>query len=293
MSTKLKISLLKTLKGHKQSIYSICEDGQQGFFSAGSDGFLVHWKNITSNDGELFAQIGEAVYSIFWDKENEQLIAGTQSGHLYILKKGNAPRRKFAHSKGVFAIKKHGNIFVTGGGDGRLIFWDLKFHIKKEFNVFKKSIRDVAIINSNYYVIGSTGECALIQSGNDINIMKMGENSIFAIQINNGTIITAGREAKIRLHTMDFEILESINAHWYTIHTLAMNLKSELLASAGMDKRIRFWELNSMTPLYSIDPTKDEIAHKSSVNKLIWLNADTLVSCSDDAQIKCWKVSII
>ena len=293
MSTKLKISLFKTLTGHKQSVYSICEDGLGGIFSAGSDGFIVNWKDISCGDGELFAQIGEAVYCIFWDKENEQLIAGTQSGNLFILKKGNEPIQKLAHSKGVFVIKKHNNKIITGGGDGRLIYWDFDFNISQEIAVFNKSIRDIAIKNNKYYVVGSTGECALIESEKLIEHVRMGENSIFAVCVENGNIITAGREALIRSHTKEFELLEIINAHWFTIHALALNIHGRILVSAGMDKRIRFWDLNSMSPLNSIDPNKDETAHKSSVNKLIWLNKETLISCSDDAQIKCWKVSII
>lgn len=293
MSTKLQISLFKSLTGHKQSVYSLCEDGLGGIFSAGSDGFIVHWKDISSGDGELFAQIGEAVYCIFWDEENEHLIAGTQSGNLYILKKGNEPIKKIAHSQGAFVIKKHNNKIITGGGDGRLIFWELDFNISQDLAVFKKSIRDIAVYKNQYFVVGSTGECSLIESGKQIEIVTLGKNSIFTVCIKDGNIITGGREAVIRVHTKDFELFELTNAHWFTIHTLALSIDREILVSAGMDKRIRFWDLNTMNPLGSVDPNKDEFAHKSSVNKIIWLNAETLISCSDDALIKCWKVSRI
>ena len=291
MSTKLHISLINILTGHKQSVYAICEDGISGIFSAGSDGFIVHWKDINSGDGELFAQIGESIFSVFWDKQKEQIIAGTKSGDVYILKKGTEPIIKKAHSKGVFIIKKYGENFLTGGGDGRLVFWDDYLNPSTQLKVFDKSIRDVIIVDQVLHVVGSTGECAVINTDKIETSVKIAENSIFSICIKKKYIITAGREAVIRIHDRDFELLDTINAHWFTIHSLALSPTSELLASGGMDKRIRIWDFENFNPLGSVDPNKDIDAHKSSVNKLIWLDSTTLISCSDDAQIKCWKVS--
>ncbi len=291
MSTKLHISLFKTLTGHTQSVYSICEDGKGGFYSAGADGFIVHWKDINSDNGELFAQLGESIFSVFWDNENEQIIAGTKSGDLYILKKGSDPIIKKSHSKGVFVIKKYGKNFLSGGGDGRLVIWDDFINPKAQLQVFNKSIRDVFEVDQMLQVFGSTGECALVNTNKVEKVFKIAENSIFSIYIDQNYIITAGREALIRIYNRDYELLESIKAHWFTIHSLAVSPGSKLLASGGMDKRIRIWDFENFIPLGSVDPNKDADAHKSSVNKIIWLDSKTLISCSDDAHIKCWKVS--
>ena len=83
--------------------------------------------------------------------------------------------------------------------------------------------------------------------------------------------------------------LKSLDAHWYTIHSVKFSPSKTILASASMDKTIRLWSGKDFKLLKVIDTTKFE-AHKSSVNGLIWLNDNLLISCSDDASIKCWEI---
>jgi hypothetical protein len=61
---KLRFSKQNAFVGHQQSVYCLTSDSQSGFFSAGSEGKMVHWPSIHSSDGFLFAQISEAVFSL-------------------------------------------------------------------------------------------------------------------------------------------------------------------------------------------------------------------------------------
>ena len=65
----------------------MCLDGKGGFFSAGSDGFIVHWESPEMTTGVLFAQIPEAVFSLTYLPESNTVLVGTQFGQLYFLQK--------------------------------------------------------------------------------------------------------------------------------------------------------------------------------------------------------------
>jgi WD40 repeat protein len=63
-----------------------------------------------------------------------------------------------------------------------------------------------------------------------------------------------------------------------------------MIATGSMDKSIRFWHTHTLEPLGSVY-TDHAHGHKSSVNDLLWLDTETLVSVSDDAQVRCWKIT--
>ena len=94
-----------------------------------------------------------------------------------------------------------------------------------------------------------------------------------------------GRDAKIWLTDDRLHIHKKMDAHWFSIHALAFSPDGNYLASGSMDKSIRLWDTESGELL-----VHKELAHRSSVNQFIWLDRETLISCSDDTQIISWKI---
>jgi WD40 repeat protein len=119
----------------------------------------------------------------------------------------------------------------------------------------------------------------------DSETVTIGINTLFQCVSFNDQFIMAGRDAKICYTDSRFDILKKIDAHWFSIHALVVSPDVQFLASGSMDKSIRIWDLNSGELLFH-----KELAHRSSVNKIIWLSENRIVSCSDDAQIISWKI---
>jgi WD40 repeat protein len=75
------------------------------------------------------------------------------------------------------------------------------------------------------------------------------------------------------------------------VNHLSLSPNKKLLASASRDKTIKIWDAESLELLKVLDRTKYPTSHTHSVNRLLWLNDDTLISTGDDRKVICWKIS--
>jgi WD40 repeat protein len=114
---------------------------------------------------------------------------------------------------------------------------------------------------------------------------SIGNNTLFQMVRYQNIYALGGRDAKIWITDELLNIHKQIDAHWFSIHALAFSPRGNLLASGSMDKSIRLWDANHGELL-----VHKELAHRSSVNQIVWLDHDTLISCSDDSQIISWKI---
>ncbi len=334
--------------GHKQAVYSIQSNGFGGWYSAGSDGWIVHWPDCHKSEGILLAQIGEPIYSLFvCGLNHEFILAGGQSGTVYAFQLENTLinnsqkadligsnhsetenvetatikivqlwSQRF-HSKGVFdfnlltnnwlaSCSADGTVAVwnldhpeTGGLESNSIGGSLRCFCAAHFNNLRidnseKTSNPVAdifvggflgkVYQFRLYYSLETGEPSRLEWLNS-ETKTLGVNTLFQCVSFNGQFITAGRDAKIWFTDSRFQIVKKIDAHWFSIHALAISPEEKFLASGSMDKSIRIWDLKTGELLFH-----KELAHRSSVNKIIWLSENRIVSCSDDAQIISWKI---
>ncbi len=270
----------------------MCLDGQGGFFSAGSDGFVVHWKSIDIADGVLFAQVPEPIFCMAFLPELEMILAGTQSGKIYYLKKGSEPLTLSLHTQSIFNICVISiDEIYTVGGDGVFNQIDWYRRVLNSIQLSDKSLRDILPTPTGFYVTGSSSEIFQLTSDLKLqNSWKAHGNSIFTLAQNSDFLVSAGRDAKIKFWNGLNELHHSIDAHWFTIHSLAFSPSNKYLISSSMDKTIRVWDAHNFKLLKVIDHIKFE-GHKSSVNQCLWINETTWLSCSDDNSIKCWKIT--
>ena len=291
MPTKLNVSLDRTYSGHKQSVYCMCSDAAEGFYTAGSDGFVVHWKSKSHENGELFAQIPEPIFSLAFVEELEMILAGTQSGKLYYLKKGSQPVVFELHTKSIFGIYVVSmDQIYTVGGDGFLHHIDWYRRKLKSIQLSSSSLRVVLCRNQELFVAGSSSEIFKLTSDFQVEqSWKAHGNSIFALCANENFLVSGGRDAKIKVWNNLHQIEHAIDAHWYTIHGLAFSPNNQYLVSTSMDKTIRIWDAVSFKLLKVIDQLKFQ-GHKSSVNACLWIDDGCFVTCSDDNSIKCWQI---
>jgi WD40 repeat protein len=288
---KLDISHHKLFTGHKQSVYTLTKDGVEGFFTAGSEGLIVHWPNANEDDGEVFARLPEAIFSIYFDEINQTMMAGGQHGNLYILRKGETAKIIKKHESSIFWIGHFQEYYVSCSADGYIKSWDERGDSISQEKLSSKSLRCGWINQDELWVSGSEGR--LWELDSDLEIIashRLGTDSWFAIDCVNDWVFAVGRDAKLHRWNRLF-LDESIqNAHWYSIHALKVSSTGEFLVTGSMDKSIRVWDPESLNPLASVY-ANDENGHKSSVNAVIWLDENSFVSVSDDGMVRCWKLS--
>ncbi len=338
--------------GHKQAVYSLQSDGFGGWYSAGSDGWIVHWPDSNKTEGVLLAQAKEPIYRLFvFGPNSEFVLAGGQSGTVYafrIIKDFDlfhsktdtlgsanvqfieshevAESKKVKmvqlwiqriHSKGVFDFVVLSNNWIAScSADGHVAIWDfenpelgmlkssgltgsLRCFCRIEFMNVKldpaqTGLMPVAEISMGGYE-GKVYKLQLVYSLEtgepcklnwmDSESTAVGLNTLFqCVSFPNGFVL-AGRDAKLWYTNVQFNVVKKIDAHWFSIHALAISPDGRFLVSGSMDKTIRIWDLITGELLIH-----KELAHRSSVNQIVWLNELQFVSCSDDAQIISWKI---
>ncbi|MEX2379534.1 MAG: WD40 repeat domain-containing protein, partial [Vicingaceae bacterium] len=78
-------------------------------------------------------------------------------------------------------------------------------------------------------------------------------------------------------------------AHYWAIYDIAFSPNGKLFATASRDKTVKIWDAESTKVLKRFEGHKDQ-AHSHSVNKLLWLNQNQLLSTGDDGSVKLWSI---
>jgi WD40 repeat protein len=108
----------------------------------------------------------------------------------------------------------------------------------------------------------------------------------------NDLLFSGGRDALLKVWKLDQTpiLLETINAHWFTINDLQISPNGNFLISASRDKTIKIWDIKTLELLKVLDRFKNIGGHTHSVNRLLWLDNETFVSGGDDKKICVWKM---
>lgn len=288
--SKLTIFHQIEFKGHKQSVYCVIPDGNGGFYTAGSDGFVVHWSDPNKDEGIVFARVPEAVFSLLLDLPNKRILAGGQYGNVYILQKNLAPRIVRVHEGAIFWIGLGRDHYLSCSAKGDVCVWDSQGKIKKEVSLSKLPLRWGLRLDNDWWFTGSEGRIWELNSNLEIRSShNLSTQSWFKIGITDDWVFAAGRDAK--LHRWNKLFLDETiqDAHWYSIHALSISPNGRIVATGSMDKNIRFWDVKTLQILGTIK-TENENGHRSSVNEILWLNDSQIISVSDDASVRCWKL---
>jgi WD40 repeat protein len=290
------IQNVKVLQGHEGAIYKIVFDQQnRKLYSVGGDGWLVEWDVDRSDNGVLLARVPDQVFSLAVTRDH--FLMGSFQGNFYILDRENKSilHQERVHKHGVFSILAEGNNIYTFGGDGRIIQWNAKTYEKtKVLPLSNKSVRAQAVNpEGDLLAVGSSDGSIYILSYPDLYLRKQIEHahapSVFTLAWADGKLISGGRDALMKLwHVQnDYELDQTINAHWYAIYDLV--LTTDFLISSSRDKSIRWWKRKSLEPVATIKWGDVMEAHVHSVNTLAYdRDKHVLYSGSEDRTIRTW-----
>lgn len=292
-----------TYTGHKDCIYGLGKGFEPNtFVTGGADGWVVEWDYANPADGKLLVQANVPIYSFLLLREEKKILCGSRAGNLHSIdmQARKETRNIEAHTAGIFDIALVDNKIITAGGEGKVKVWDKEnYTLLTELNHSSKSARVIAKHPTlPEMAIGYSDNSIRIFSTENFKLLleiKAHENSVFALAYapNGKYLLSGGRDAVLKIWDAAdaYAPKQTINAHWYHINAIQFNHGGNLFATVSMDKTIKVWDAETFDLLKVLDKEKYN-GHTTSVNKILWLNENELISCSDDRTAMLWGISI-
>lgn len=288
--------------GHRAAIYDIAPS-PNGFYTAAADGFIVHWHRDDVDFGEVVARVDGGKFLCLTTLEDGGFVAGALDGGVHWLYPGEEEKNLHVahHTRGVFAVLRVGNDVYTAGGDGVLTRWDATTRRTAEsLPLSNNSLRSLAWIphQSGALLVGaSDGQVHLVINGfTHSKAFAANEPSVFCVAPLPGhqptRYVSGGRDARLMFGIRDNgqdELPSDIAAHNSTINDLAFSPNGNYLATASRDKTVKLWDADTWELLKVCEVVRDR-GHVNSVNTLLWLDDETLVTAGDDRRVLEWKL---
>ncbi len=295
----IEVKKINEFKGHMQAVYTLLANllNPKIFYSGGADGLLVEWNTDNPQEGQVIVQIKTPIYSFAF--VNQYLWVGCSTGNVHIidLEARKEVKNYQLNSGAIFDIKYEFpcGIFIATA-QGKLFHFQEDGSILAESIISNKPLREIYLLASKNILYIACSDHSIyeysIPEKRIINIFSGSLNSVFCLEYLDPYLISGGRDARIRIwDSINLTEINHINAHWYTINGLKLNPSKKLLASSSLDKSIKIWECPEIKLIKVIDLLKNQ-GHSSSVNRLIWLDEENLISSSDDRNIIQWKISL-
>ncbi len=302
MQSKMFVEKLHSFTGHKDCVYTIEPCGTLPFFfSAAGDGLVVKWDLLNPDNGELIANVPNSIYALHFLFEQNLLVAGQNYEGIHLLdwqSKKEIKSLKLS-AAAIFDIKSHNELLFVAGGDGLITVVHLpSWTVVATINASTKSARTLA-------VNPTVNELAVGYSDHSIRIFDLQtfalkqewnahKNSVFTLAYTNGykTLLSGSRDAHIKAWSVEdnYQLKEDVAAHLYAINNIALSPEGKHFATGSMDKSVKIWDTHEMKLLKVVDKAR-HAGHGTSVNKILWLNNDELLSAGDDRVISRWRIS--
>lgn len=290
------ITKLHELKGHSGAIYDVFSK-DNFIYTAAGDGLVVRWLINEGKQDNFVVKTDGIPYSVSCIQNNNLLLFGLSNGFLHIV--DVAKKREIKcfnqHRSAIYRIveNEHFAQFYTSDADGNLGVWsskDLNLLLFLPFACGK--IRDIAVSpNGTKIALACQDGYVRVLETQFFNLLDQffahdaGVTSL--IWQTEAILFSGGKDAYITKWEWETKKkVKSIPAHNFVVYQLSIN--SEMLISCSRDKSIKFWDLNSLTPLHKLDVKVG--GHFYSVNRLI-LNNSRLISVSDDKRILIHHIS--
>ncbi|MSQ78220.1 MAG: WD40 repeat domain-containing protein [Flavobacteriaceae bacterium] len=298
---KVQVNKVVQFSGHGAAIYALEKSNVTGGFYTGSgDGQVVEWNPQESADGRLLIQVPQPVYCLKL-LSTTQLQIGTGNGNLHLIDLQTKQETKNIQvgTKSVFDIKIHAHKVYVSCGDGVVSVFEkdsLSFiHAER---ISEESCRILAIQNDQMAIGSSDNHIYLYHVGGEKPVflykLEGHTNSVFSLAFHpEGKYLLSGsRDATMRVWDLEVrKCTQVINAHLLHLHQIVFSPAGNLFSTCSMDKSIKIWD--AKFELLKVLEKPKLKAHNSSVNKLLWLDNETLVSISDDRTVISWQFNLL
>jgi WD repeat-containing protein 61 len=291
----IEVTKIAHLSGHKDSIYALTFNKENAsIYSGAADGMVVRWNAYQQEDGLLVMKCPTPVYSLYTNTQNT-IIAGTREGNLHIGDLNQNKELKWieAHKGGVFDILPYKQGVITLSEDGTIACWDEHFTLEFRLKVASKRLRIGRFINEHHLLIGSSDHLIYLvdlATKRIIQVFESHTNSVFALATHSDFFYSGGRDAQLIKWEIETGKYEKLPAHLYHINALDIHPTLPLMLSCSMDKTIKLWDLEKFKLMKVIDNERHQ-SHINCVNKVLWIDTNHFISCSDDRTILVFELT--
>jgi len=290
-----------TFSGHKAAIFGLAHAKKdQHFYSTDGNGWVVEWNLQQPEQGLALAQVPSSIFAIQPLPNTDLLTLGTMQGNLYRVDITNRTATTpliDTYPQAIFDLQIWGEYLLIACGNGYLY----RRHIPtwqslEPILVANKSLRQIALYHQLLAIASSDHQLYLYQLPDFrlLNRFEHHQSSVFSACFSSigNYLLSGGRDAALCIWDMQKrELHHHIPAHLSTINAISYSPDGKYLATAGRDKSIKLWQSNNFKLLKVIDPSKADLPHhKHSVNRLLWVNEQHLLSGSDDKQLHLWQL---
>jgi len=300
--SRVTIEAVHRLTGHNGSIFCVgALEADRYFFSAGGDGWVARWDLDDPETGRLIAKVETQLFTTHFIASTNHLVLGNMNGgiHWVNLDQPDETRNIAHHQLGVFDLIEVGDHIFSAGGEGMLSRWD-KFQGRSLESLYlsNQSLRcldhcrerkEIAVGSSDHAIYLLDAESLAVKN----KIPHAHENSVFSVRYHpdGKHLLSGGRDAHLRIWSLEnYEAVQAMPAHWYTLNDIAFSPKGDLFATASRDKTIKIWDARSFELLKVLETVRDQ-GHINSVNNLFWSPYQhLLISASDDRTVIVWRV---
>jgi len=247
--------------------------------------------------------VGAIIYALKYVPERDILLIGTSSGALHIVDLVSRKEIKniIHHRLAIFDIQ-HSIIhkqFYTSSGDGSIAVWSLDdFSLLHSLPLCKEKVRGMAL-NSNEEILAigcGDGSIRLFHtfSMREFETIIAHTSSVNCVFFHpEGKFLLSGsKDAHLNIwSTETFSLYKSIPAHNYAIYSISFSPDKKYFGTASRDKTVKIWDAETFEILFRLDREKFQ-GHLNSVNKVLWMENNILLSCGDDRSILAWQIEL-
>jgi len=289
---------LFTIEAHASAVYSLtsCENF---IYSASGDRFVTRWDKKNGKQDKFAIKLDSVPYIIRCLSVQNCLIIGLSDGkvHVFDLIKREEIKCFTQHRHAIFSIEenKDRNHVYIGDMEGYLSIWNSKsWELEMIVHLNDGKIRSIVYSpNQKLLFVGKqNGEISVFETEyyNEIHTFHAHTNGVSSLLYcdKQKALVSGGNDAHIWIWSVKGESIKSIPAHNYTVYSM-IHFTDDVYVSSSKDGSIKVWSGLFDKVIQKIDNQNG--GHRHSVNALLKLDENCIISCSDDSKIKCFKKS--